>query len=439
LVAILILSAMLRIAVLSLEGVIEYESRTLTIAQSVAAGEGMVYCNLYFPFCGPDNQQTAVSGPVPVLIFSAAISIFGDSTTLAIILLQLALGLGTTALTYVLARSVFKNNRGALLASLICGTYLHLVRLELYPQEETIFAALATLGILAFVHSMKDAKISLALVAGVVLGLGGLSRAAMLYLPPFLAIAELVLGSGKLPRRAGIAAVLLCAFGLTLSPWVLRNQSTFGSFIAGTTLTGYNLYRHNHIIAGDDYLRYVRGPEGRDAFAALIEARSDLRGDENEAEMDRVYRQEALKIIGENPGRYLILSLYRALPLYTDFGINPDPDPLPLFWQAVALENLLLLGLAIITGLRRKLLEPRVLFPLLLLVAYYTAGHMLANAKMRYAVPIMPTIIVLASDSLRALLDRIFASATNQSSPDDASCLARDESTNANPITNRLT
>jgi len=413
LAAILILAGLLRIAALSIQGIIEGVPTTLEIARNVAGGEGMTYCNNYFPFCGPDNQQTAMSGPVPVLIFSAAISAFGDAASLSIILFQLALGLATTALTYALAQSVFENNRSALIASLVCGTYLHLVRLELYPAQETIFTALATLGILAFVHSMKSAKPGTALAAGVVLGLASLSRTAMLYLPPFLAAAELALGSGSLRRRAGIAAVLLCAFGLTLVPWVLRNQNAFGFFVPGTTLTGYNLYRHNHIVADEDYLRYVRGPEGRIALAALVEARSDLRGDENEAEMDRIYRQEAIEIIAAHPGRYLILSLYRALPLYTDFGIYPEP--MSLVWQVVALENLLLLGLAILTALRRRLIEPRVLFPLVLLVAYYTAGHMVANTRMRYAVPLMPTIIVLASDQLRVLLDRIFGAGPGSS------------------------
>ena len=51
------------------------------------------------------------------------------------------------------------------------------------------------------------------------------------------------------------------------------------------------------------------------------------------------------------------------------------------------------------------------LFPLVLFVAYYTAGHMMANTRIRYAAPLMPTIIVLASDQLRVLLDRIFDAA----------------------------
>jgi hypothetical protein len=165
------------------------------------------------------------------------------------------------------------------------------------------------------------------------------------------------------------------------------------------------LYRHNHIVTGEDYLRYVRLHESRRAFDALIAARSDLRGDENEAALDAAYLEEALKIIAEYPGRYLTLSLYRVFPLYTDLGVKPEP--LPLLWQVLALETLLLLVLGIITGLRRRLIEPRVLFPLVLLVAYYTAGHLVVNAKMRYAVPIMPMIIVLASDQLRALLDRL--------------------------------
>jgi hypothetical protein len=66
----------------------------------------------------------------------------------------------------------------------------------------------------------------------------------------------------------------------------------------------------------DGYLRYVYNKEMKAAQQRLLEDNADiLRSDENEYEMDQFYRQEAIEIILANPFRYLLLSLYRFIPL----------------------------------------------------------------------------------------------------------------------------
>ena len=48
-------------------------------------------------------------------------------------------------------------------------------------------------------------------------------------------------------------------------------------------------------------------------------------------------------------------------------------------------------------------MQPRALFALILLLGFYTAGHTLANAKLRYSVTVMPLFMVLPADALNAL------------------------------------
>jgi 4-amino-4-deoxy-L-arabinose transferase-like glycosyltransferase len=400
--AALLLALLFRIALFALEGVSGEEPRSLDIARSVAQGQGFHFCNQYFPFCGPGNDATAQIGPVPALVFAAALRALGEPAALtAIVVLQMALGLLTTFMSYALARSLFGSARTGVVAAFVCATYPHLARLELYPREETLFAAALLSSVLALAAALRSADLRLAALAGAGFGVASLCRFALVYFPPLLVACVPFLVSGSLRRRIGCALALALGFAAVLAPWVVRNQRAFDAFVPGGTLTGYNLYRHNHIVADDDYLHYVQGEEGERAVRALLARRSDLRGDENEAEMDRVYREEAGAIVRAHPLRYATLSGYRLAVLFTDLGVNPTG--LPLFWWIVGAENLLLVALAVAAALRRRLLRPPELFGLLLLLAFYIAGHALANAKLRYSVPVMPLFMVLAADTLCAL------------------------------------
>jgi 4-amino-4-deoxy-L-arabinose transferase-like glycosyltransferase len=399
---VLALGLLFRVALFALEGVSGEEPRSLDVARSVAQGQGFHFCNQYFPFCGPDNDATAQIGPVPALLFAAALRALGEPAALtAIVVLQMALGLATTCASYALARLLFGSGRAGVLAALLCATYPHLARLELYPREETLFAAALAGAALALVAALRTVDLRLCMLAGAGFGVASLCRFALVYFPPLLVVCLPFLASGSLRRRIACALALALGFAAVLAPWVVRNQRAFDAFVPGGTLTGYNLYRHNHIVEDDPYLRYVQGEEGERAVRALVARRTDLRGDENEAEMDRVYREEASAIVRAHPARYAVLSAYRLAVLFTDLGVNPTG--LPLFWWIVGAENLLLVALAVLTALRRRLIHPPALFALILLLGFYCAGHALANAKLRYSVPVMPLFMVLAADSLCAL------------------------------------
>jgi 4-amino-4-deoxy-L-arabinose transferase-like glycosyltransferase len=400
--AVLALGLLFRAALFALEGVSGEEPRSLDVARSVAQGQGFHFCNQYFPFCGPGNDATAQIGPVPALLFAAVLRALGEPAALtAIVVLQMGLGLLTTWMSYALARQLFGSARAGVLAALLCASYPHLARLELYPREETLFAAALAAAMLALVAGLRGGDLRLGALAGASFGAASLSRFALVYFPPLLAVCLPLLAPGSLRRRAGFALAFALAFAAVLAPWALRNQRAFDAFVPGGTLTGYNLYRHNHIVAGDDYLRYVQGEEGERAIRELVARRTDLRGDENEAEMDRVYREEAGAILRAQPLRYATLSAYRLAVLFTDLGVNPTG--LPLFWWIVGAENLLLVALAVAAALRRRLVRPPALLALVLLLGFYTAGHALANAKLRYSVPVMPLFMVLAADTLCAL------------------------------------
>jgi 4-amino-4-deoxy-L-arabinose transferase-like glycosyltransferase len=385
-----------------LAGVSGEEPRSLDAARSLASGHGLRLCDRYFPFCGPGNDATAQVGPIPAGAFAAALRVLGEPAGVtAIVVLQLGLGLLTTLGVYALARRLFGSIHGALLAALLCASYPHFVSYELYPREEPLFAASLVGTMLALVVALRKGAPLWFGITGTGFAVSSLCRFAPVYFPLLLLPALPFLVRGSARRRALCALTFALGFAVVMAPWVWRNQRAFGMFVPGGTLAGYNLYRHNHILAGDDYLRYVHGEESESAIRALLARRTDLKGDENEAQMDHVYREEAAAIIRAHPFRYAALSAYRLVAFFTEYGVQPAG--LPLSWVIVDAENLLILALALSTVLRRRLRDPPAVIALLLLLGYYTAGHALVNARLRYMVPVMPLFMILAADTLVVL------------------------------------
>jgi 4-amino-4-deoxy-L-arabinose transferase-like glycosyltransferase len=396
LVMILVLSLGLRAMEFAIHEEPEKEPRRSYFAQSIAEGRGLTGCTFFFPLCGPGNDVTASVVPLPPLVFAAAIVAFDDQSHTAIVVLHIILGVVTTALIYQIVLRLFDSRRSALLGAFLYAIYVPAIRLGSRLQAETICIFLLSLAMLAVISGISSGRLRTWLLAGLSLGLAAQSREALVYFPFVLVLFVPLITAGGRRQRLLQAGALLFAFSITLTPWIVRNALVFHGFVPGGTLNGYNLYRHNYLVAGENYLRHVRMQEAIVAVEHLLNRRTDLRGNLNEFEMDRVYRQEAIKIIQAHPVRYLHLSLYRFLLLFrmNELGL-------------AGLTHIVFLPLAVATVLRRHFLEPPGMVPVVLLIAYYTAGHMLVNASIRYIVPMMPFVMVLTADQLDRVVTQL--------------------------------
>ncbi len=397
----------MRLAALGLVEVpLEVTRRQDIAAGFVKTGE-FTFCNHYFPFCGPGNNTTASVEPVPVLIYVGMMKVFGSQNVFPIIAFQMALGIASVWIVYRIIILLFGDDRRALLGAFLWSTYAPLTATsELSLEAEPFFTFFLTLGVLFVLFGLEKRRARDWLVAGVGFGAAALSRSSMLYFLPFLIGISLFFPGAPFRRRLQNAGLLTLVLVLVFSPWLIRNYRVFNAFVPGVTLSGYNLYRHNHILADGDPPHYVYSTELKEAQAGLLAARTDLRGDENEAEMDRVYQEEALRIIRAHPVRYLELSLYRFIPLWTNLGVRYGLIP-DAFWNLAAVENLILLALAIPAVIRRRAVHPRALLVILGLVGFYNVIYVMVNARMRFLVPVMPFVIALAADQLVFMADRI--------------------------------
>jgi hypothetical protein len=193
-----------------------------------------------------------------------------------------------------------------------------------------------------------------------------------------------------------------------MAPWWIRNKVTLGRTIIGSSLTGYNLYRHNYMIETDHYLRYVGPEEGAQAIKELISRQSDLDSDENEAQFDLVYRGEALKIIKAQPAKYILLSAYRFFPLWFDWKIaEAYGHPTTRYGYEVMVLQALLLVLACV-GLRKNVSQA---WPLWGSIVVISLTYMAVDARLLYVMPVMPLVISLSAAGANNIIKKLIRQA----------------------------
>jgi 4-amino-4-deoxy-L-arabinose transferase-like glycosyltransferase len=374
-----------------------WENRWWQIAVHVARGEGYVACKtIYFPFCGPDNQVTAMREPLPTLLFAIVARVTNESLVAAAAA-GVFINLGVMIAIFLLTREL-ANSRTGVLAALLWMLYLPPIRVLYAQVSGDLLAALSiTCGLLYFVRARRTNRYSLWLTAGVWLGLAIMSRSAALVIALALTVSQII-GSPASRARGSSAlrpvALFVLAWGLVSTPWLIRNYSAFDRPVIGSTLSGYYLYRQNHQLASDNYLRFVSGGEFVPVIKEMIRSRTDLSGTENEAAMDMVYREEALRVIQRHPLRYLKLSAYRFLMLWFDWGVKQvyRQQPTTGDYATMLQHGLLLAGGAIGLCLRW-----RRGWPLGLSVAVFSLVYMAVMAQMLYIVAVMPLLVALSA------------------------------------------
>lgn len=373
------------------------------ISLNLIHGQGYSLClKPYFPFCGPSNQVTAMREPLPVLLFALAAWIGNESLWIAEIV-EVMIYLAIVLSIYALTRE-WADARSALVASFLWVIYLP--ALELLPQVsgDLLAALLTTIGILFTLRAKKTQRTSDWLLAGAGLGFAILARSATLVIA-LLIVGGLIVESWyqhlKLKTIVRPALILSSLVILVMAPWLIRNQLSLGRSIVGSSLTGYNLYRHNYMIDQSHYFRYVGPKEGTQAIQDLISRHADLRGDENEAQMDLIYRREALRIITAHPAQYILLSAYRFFSLWFDWKIaEAYGRPANRYDVLIMILQGILLSLAILEGQKKASLT----WPLWGSVLAISLAYMAVDARLLYLMPVMPLLISLSAVGVNKLL-----------------------------------
>lgn len=365
------------------------------VSLSVADGHGYVEClPIYFPFCGPGNDATAMREPVPVYLFAAVAAIHRSLWAAGIV--QLLLQLLVIFAIHRMVREL-AGERAALIAA---GLWvLYLPGLLVLPQiaGDLVATLTMTIGLWCYLRAWRTGKTAQWVLAGACMALAVLSRSALLATALPLGLAALWHSwntGARSFRMVRPLAVFALAWLVTMLPWLVRNERVFHQVVVGSTLTGYNILRHSHQLASDDPYRYINEDEGRTVIYGALARHPELTGHENEAQVDRIYKAEGMAIVKANKARYIALSAYRFLPLWFNWGVySAYGKTLGVLDYLMTAQQAVLLLLALL-GLRYA---PRRGWPLALAVVILSLAYMAIVARMRYIIPVMPVVILFAA------------------------------------------
>ena len=372
------------------------------VVNAVLDGRGFVSClPEYFPFCTEDSP-TAMREPLPLLMHAGVAALCGRSLWAASAWQALLNIVAAWMLFYLVRR--LGGTRTGLVAAMLWALYIP-AYWDVINIAGDQLAVVAVLGAaLMFERSMRTRRGIDLLLAGLMFGAAALCRSASIAFGAVAGVTVLLRDREvSIMHRLRSAGLLATGIALALAPWALRNQRVFHHLFLGSTLSGYNLFRHNSAITSENYCHFVAAEEGQHYLDSLITAHPELTHRENEAEMNALYAAAGKATIAQHPGRYLVLSGYRALPLWTNWGVNAAyGKPFGAIDTAIALLQLVLLMSALLGFAQR----PRWRWVIGAAIAVFCVMHMLVVCRLRFLIPAMPLVICLAALPLERLLPR---------------------------------
>jgi hypothetical protein len=224
------------------------------------------------------------------------------------------------------------------------------------------------------------------------LAAGGLLAAVNLCRPTFLAWPVAVLALAYL-HRAPISrvAILIAGMAIVIAPWTFRNYVvTHGGFVpVATERGGVTAFIGNY----QPTLGQWEGPGKSKWMLAVAEINSDHPG-ASAIEMDRIFYRAAWEEMARDPGKAVEICLRKCVRFWFESAARREPVG-SILVQVVYLE---LLGV----GLWRRWpwgLETVLPFTL---IAYVMLVHALSYADLRFNLPVMPLVCVLAGSGFRS-------------------------------------
>jgi hypothetical protein len=215
--------------------------------------------------------------------------------------------------------------------------------------------------------------------------------------------------------RLGLIAAATAA--LLTSPFIVRNYRVFGQLVMPNTNAGITFFWANHPIYGTRF-EAVLSPSHGVSYQELIPP--ELRS-LNEAELDKALLVRGLRLVLDDPFRYVMLSLSR-IPVYFQFWPSRDSTllsntarvlssglflPFMLYGVFNAVADLRKRGTSLrAPGLAEQDSSLHMEYVVLLLsfIVVYTAVHLASWANVRYRLPVDVVLIVFAGAGIADLV-----------------------------------
>ena len=374
-------------------------------AWNVAQGQGYRGPS---PDVSDRNHLTAYRLPAISLAWAGVYRVVGHRYD-AIRILHCLASAATIGLTFLLGYRLY----GPFVGWIAAFIYTFFPSVLLYSSDllsEPLSTFVFVAYLLACVDFAESPSWGRAIWVGLLMGLGLLCRASMLFMIPLTFIwGGWILRADR--KALAYLFIMPVVTGLVLLPWIGRNYFVFGKFIPFSTMGGSVLLQGNNRIVATDPELYgssvwdTKIPEYRDAIMAP----------NDEYERDAVAGRLGQQWIRENPGLWLSMLPKKFVRAWTPF-LQPHTKRLYrlgtlLSWGPI----LVLFTLAFIPTLVHSLRQGDSAWLLHLGIFHFVMISLIFFGLARYRHPIEPLCIILAAVSLQYLWIKILSQGSNRS------------------------
>lgn len=364
--------------------------RYVTVARNIAAGYG------------PIQARDVLAGTDPAYPGVLALGIYlGCESTSAIMnfgrVVNALAGLATVSLCWMLGWQLF-NERVGWLAASWCAVDPILLFFNALVLTELPFIALMLAGLYCVVRWRGSSEAQWAWLAGALFGIGALMRSSsvFLFVPYVLLLLSPNVGLGAkpiAPRKHRMRAGSLFLFGmlLVMGPTIYRNFQLFDAFVPVRTGSGASLLE-----AWGPWADGGPGMEKIEYPPTPVDA--------NELQRDLIYRDAAVRWARENPSSVLELALIK---LGRTWSITMNAAGYQTGFYAIvcglSVTPIFILALiGCVIQRKQRWITAFLLAP----AAYFTLIHMVFVGSVRYRLPAMPLLFILAATAVDRWLRR---------------------------------
>lgn len=322
--------------------------------------------------------------PVYPLFLAANYYFFGKENFTAVKISQAVAGALICVGIYAIGVMLF-GNAIALTTALLSAVYPPLIVYVEILQTENLFTFLFMLFSLVWIYSLPKSGMKPAVFSGILLGLLNLCRGTMIFFPFFVLGMPLCLKEGK--RKFVQYGVLAVVSFLVVAPWTWRNYKVYNAFIP-------------IVAGGPQSLWFGTLPMDEQRLFGNGETYLKLDIPISTKEFEEYFKRLAIDRIMADPVGYAVITVKK----FFFFLYKPVGHDLMLakssFLAALLMGGHLLLLLLAGAGIYLTRSRYAQLFPLYLLMAYFTLLHTLLTPLPRYRLPIEPFFILFAVAAL---------------------------------------
>jgi 4-amino-4-deoxy-L-arabinose transferase-like glycosyltransferase len=242
-------------------------------------------------------------GALGAVVWFVRLAPFPDNVPLTAGLFNLALGVGTVALTFEIGRRLFDNRVGLVSAGVV-ALWPNLIFHTAVILTETLFMFLVMAAVLLIVAlPASSQRIGWRRLAafGALLALSALVRPISLAFLPVLVIVLAIARAGWRTTIASLGIAVLTVV-VVLAPWTLRNLRETGSFVPISTNLGDNLCMSRHPGADGAFQPHA---------ACIVRTKTSTLA-EREIEVNDTNTRRAARFVREHPATEVKLVFLRA-------------------------------------------------------------------------------------------------------------------------------